>query len=1748
MDRTGQDHLTMSGTSAADSTLSEAQHRPRGTSSPTESAQLPLKEEDEGPPPDGVQAPSTDTGSQDPILTEINQKPTAQSPAEENDTCRICRQERSTEDPLFFPCKCSGSIKFVHQTCLVQWLSHAQKKHCELCKTTFRFTKLYSPNMPSGVPLLKFARQAVVHFYRTASTWLRIALVAIVWLGLFPWAMRCVWRGLFWLVEGGWVDWEDAERRTLNAEARSLQQSGFPKAIDLQQRAWSAESHVRNITANRVLLHVAKALPAMALKFFNLVFHFDQGGPILYKFIKATLLMFYTLIVGKDLIATETHSNKPETSQWRVRPSLLSEIRYLKALTPSPKINLIVVDILEGQLITLSLIVSFVLLFLIREWVLQQHPRNRPANNDQDAEATGSDQPNAGQSAAEQVDAAAPTGSLVVHSVPSQTEPGGSILEPSAPVIPSQTASDSSDPRHDGFRLEGSVEDRPSSEPRPKMPSREVRETYMKLVQQREGDRSKSEQQDDESVNRRTSALEASGDIKDRMTRVIEQGGPEYVSSHDTEPLRKQGTDSGSYARPKDLSQSRSSTDASLFKSQNTTDLDSDQITLEKEVDEPMVSAYEDVDMTNISVEVANTLQPEEVINSDAGNRQRSASQNLTAPRRPSSASNPEAQDAVAATEDGITLRTEENPPRTFVDEVLDWLWGGMVPSVDANAAAMRDEEHVVEDPQAEAPFVPAANNMLPPDQHEGDQQNQMVAADVEAAAREAGVNPAAEDDLVEFEDMDGIMELLGLQGPIEGLFQNAMFCALLVSVALIFGVWLPFVMGTSFVTTLSDPVLFLFKGPALLLSFIADTFVDCVIALFGCVFYWVDYSVRFVLRPVGLFSTLMGHISQDQVIARTARAQAQNAMGRLGSSFVRPSGEVKTIDLAVVSVIEHQALLNVEKSIRNVFTSMIKVFGLLLRKATTEDVSTLSLSIKTYLWEAGPIAFDLIYHVFGSWRPSLSSLSRSNFLNINIPSGRRSIPLDFSLIHWNARDRSIAIFFGYLSFTLTGAAYIHFRHWFEGKPKNEKVKGKIAEICYQMGGVLKVIVIIGIEMIVFPLYCGVLLDMALLPLVGDATISTRIAFSRTSPLTSLFVHWFAGTSYMFHFALFVATCRKLMRPGVLYFIKDPDDPDFHPVRDVLDRNLYTQLRKIASSAFIYGALIIIGLGGIIWGIDHISPGVFPVRWISSNLSSDLPVNLIFYNILVPIIVKSFKPTKAWNIIFGWWFRRCAACLRLSDFLFGTKALEERGRHVRRTWLDLFRREMGDVDSPMMAASLQVFEEQEDLRAYFLWNGSYARVPASDSVKPPRGHSAFLPVDQHNNRLDGQYDHGFGCHGYKDPQWTLVYIPPQFRLRIVTMMAAVWLFLAVAGCSATVLPLVMGRGIVGAVVNGVDRMCDIYAFSIGVAILPLPIYAYIYREMIKKQLDDALAALRRSLTARHLGCVSIRLASLIYFYGTLSVIFPLILSLILQTYLWIPLHTYFTSLAPTTASSSPSSPLPPHTIHLLQDWTLGLLYLRLIIKNTLAYPGSRFARAMLMVIPYQHQGWKAWLNPNIWAFTRLWVLPIGILAADILLTPIALGWMVLQTRIIIRWIFLMNNQNISARFGSPETANPSQEQLLSLIQALVYRYSYTAVTCFFIALVTGIQGLQWFRGWKRRIRDEVYLIGERLHNYTGNREDKKGRVSRRKDKGKGKEEVEPGTKVKTDHEKVEESSSSSRQPPTIAAAAASSSNSGKANA
>ncbi|XP_065366187.1 uncharacterized protein LOC135959095 [Calliphora vicina] len=54
-----------------------------------------------------------------------------------NNSCRICRWNRSDMEIIKCPCLCKGSVGFIHLPCLKRWIMHRRDNHCEICNAAF---------------------------------------------------------------------------------------------------------------------------------------------------------------------------------------------------------------------------------------------------------------------------------------------------------------------------------------------------------------------------------------------------------------------------------------------------------------------------------------------------------------------------------------------------------------------------------------------------------------------------------------------------------------------------------------------------------------------------------------------------------------------------------------------------------------------------------------------------------------------------------------------------------------------------------------------------------------------------------------------------------------------------------------------------------------------------------------------------------------------------------------------------------------------------------------------------------------------------------------------------------------------------------------------------------------------------------------------------------------------------------------------------------------------------------------------------------------------------------------------------------------------------------------------------------------------------------------------------------------------------------------------------------------------------
>uniref|UniRef100_A0A915AAP3 RING-type E3 ubiquitin transferase n=1 Tax=Parascaris univalens TaxID=6257 RepID=A0A915AAP3_PARUN len=114
---------------------------------------------------------------------------------ESTDICRVCRS--AGDSALYYPCLCTGSIKYVHQDCLLEWLKYSKKEVCELCNHKYSFQPIYRPDMPSTLPFTEIIRGVLVDVGRVLRAWAIYTLVLVAWLGIVPLTACRVYRIVF---------------------------------------------------------------------------------------------------------------------------------------------------------------------------------------------------------------------------------------------------------------------------------------------------------------------------------------------------------------------------------------------------------------------------------------------------------------------------------------------------------------------------------------------------------------------------------------------------------------------------------------------------------------------------------------------------------------------------------------------------------------------------------------------------------------------------------------------------------------------------------------------------------------------------------------------------------------------------------------------------------------------------------------------------------------------------------------------------------------------------------------------------------------------------------------------------------------------------------------------------------------------------------------------------------------------------------------------------------------------------------------------------------------------------------------------------------------------------------------------------------------------------------------------------------------------------------------------------------------
>ncbi|KAG4304891.1 hypothetical protein PORY_001566 [Pneumocystis oryctolagi] len=1262
--------------------------------------------------------------------------------------CRVCCGESSEEEPLFYPCKCSGTIKYVHDNCLIKWLQHSRRKDCELCRTPFRFTKckclgeskgrgvdrnaVYDPNMPKSMPAVLFMVRLLRRLRRLTLRWLRMALALFLWLGWLPWVTQCAWK--------------------------------------------------------------------------------------------------FSLKLGDSLVAKPLQNDPLQDSQmtW-LQYILKSDDISFKNLFKYKTLNKIMIDVLEGQLITGIIVIVFIIILLCREWVLAISLNNDHHFESSNFESTNFDLNSFNEPLREQ----RMTEQESLHEVSSEHVEGGVNIYDSEDE---QEKKDCANTTHSQIpiRVSRSVDVPFDSDEKWEI----------------DGDMLSEESNENKLL-----------DSED----IIYQS---KLQSHDSEMFCSETILHDEIVET-EQSGSRYNDDKNAISSES------------QSVSSNIGSINASADDIHINCRNTNTIGVNEPSSQN--------NQSYVASQHSSQQNNDNSFVHVLSTRvRSFWGFSEENT------ESREQISNGTGQEVSTNAYRMNTNA--------------------------------------------VHVNTAQENEDVpeELGEIDGIIELSGIRGPISSLFQNCLVTSVLISVFLGLLVLIPYVLGKSVILVTVRIPHYLIQFPESTIQKVFLSIIDTVI-----------FSTFQVINSF-MVDSFVGVFRSHSIVKSVANNALARIMQRISSIYLSSSSS------------------NLEK--------------------------------------------EVIFYVYGikvAIPPRIITLGTKN----------------------TVFDRVVSIIIGYSILMSIGALYLKKHSNIKRNSRQGMIQRVINDTLQQASLIIKFIVVVGIEVIIFPIYCGILIDLSLLDLFENASINTRIVFSNLNPFTSYFLHWFIGTAYMFQFALFVKMCRDIVRPGVLFFIHDPNDAQFHPIKEILERPIKLQLRKIFTSGIIYSFLICSCFLSVVYFAKYFFPGLFPLRLSINAFLLGVPFDILILHILIPLTLKLIKPSVIIKTLWLWWLRTISSKLRLTSFMFNGRYPQEEGTYVRKTLVAKLLVKKADIHNNSE-------EALKDLDVVFVRDGSFLRVPFKDNI-PLHRESIFIPVTEDNVRLDKKPDN----ETKNNSNFTVVYVPPSFIKRIIVFLFLVWIFAFVIGVTLTIPPLVVGRQIFSFLFSGY-KCHDFYTYIFGCYFLGILIvlstFLYTNKALPKRNIRNVKKMELLKTVVSYLSVYFLKFLKVGYMIFAFNVFLPILFGLAMDYYIIIPFNTYFFSEKNLV-------------IHVFHDWALGVLYTLIIGHLIMLNTESSLARSMRQIVR------NGYMDPDILLSTKMFIIPFGSIMILALLAPLGLGYLI----------------------SIPLCRTACHDTI-----PYIYRYSYP-LTLLGILTVLILKGFCiLLTKCKQSIRDEVYLIGEQLHNYS----------------------------------------------------------------
>jgi E3 ubiquitin-protein ligase MARCH6 len=361
--------------------------------------------------------------------------------------------------------------------------------------------------------------------------------------------------------------------------------------------------------------------------------------------------------------------------------------------------------------------------------------------------------------------------------------------------------------------------------------------------------------------------------------------------------------------------------------------------------------------------------------------------------------------------------------------------------------------------------------------------------------------------------------------------------------------------------------------------------------------------------------------------------------------------------------------------------------------------------------------------------------------------------------------------------------------------------------------------------------------------------------------------------------------------------------------------------------------------------------GLLPLKWNVREPISEIPIDLLFVHTIIPPTIRYFQPKDFFFRWFQAYWKFLSRELRLTSYMFGGRSHDEEiASHW--TWKNLpYIRNV-----PWVAAIQGPAPTERD--------GGFMRCPAVDNVERAPDTQILVTVNEFGQALDDkgrkviQDQDTEARNAHRNPQedYTIVYTPPRFRIRVITFITILWATVATCVVAAVGGPIFLGRVVLEHFTS--RPLHDGYSFIVG-SYLTWAIYLLLKIPFKLKSSNHRAKFIIDGLSW---------FAQVAWLALCCGLIIPILMAFVIEGYLFMPARRIL-------------SKTDPPVLYLWEEWALGVVLCKIAMRVVRMQRPTRISRA---VEAFQRRGLK---NPDAITATKELLGPLIIGMLGMLILP-----------------------------------------------------------------------------------------------------------------------------------------------------------------